>query len=458
MNEGKVLLLKIIESKLKSLAALNKDDLIFEQVNLVELSKQLRNSIDNLALVSDNLIDKVIKDSKYKKDSFKEDITKLRDLLIGKRDYNLQVNFTKQHIDTYEKFMELLDKILEKTVPGIINVEEIEKECNTLMRKIQQKEIINEFKFIESLAEEYNAIDKDANLVKIMKFINEHNLIILKIPKKNGPTLDVQYIRRPRLDDKVKEVLDKLNIEYKSLPNYLLGELKRCNADELYNTYNLVRRNKAEQYGILHFVKKNNNLAKLILLLYATPESVKNVIDAIKDTEGKVNISILKTLVNYALPVFFVKNNAYFKPKNYEFMQNIKILKSIGVNYRSLISKTPLFITMNNEVLEYTLNYIESNHGNKKMIVNKCYKTFALDPSIIIENVETLKRYNVDLPKFFSEGNYTILKVSNLEAKIRYLKSKYSFNTEPLDYELLTKLIIAKVYRESKTSLVIWGD
>lgn len=458
MNEGKVLLLKIIESKQKAMAALNKDDLMFEDINLVKLSKDLYNSIDTLATVSDELIDKIISDNKYRKESFKEDITKLRDMIIGKRDYNLQVNFTKQHIDIYEKFMELLEKLLEKKVPGVINVEQIERECSLLLRKIQQKEIINDFKFIEKLAEDYNPIEKDANLIKIMKFINEHNLIILKVPKKNGPTLDVQYIRRPKLDDRIKEILEKLNINYKSLPNYLLGELKRSDAEELYKTYSLVKKNKAEQYGILHFVKKNNSLAKLILILYSTPDSIKSVIDALKDKDNKVDITSLKMLVNYALPVFFSKRNAYFKPKNYEFVHNIAILKKLGVNYRSLIKKTPLFITMNNEVLVYTLNYIESNGGDKKKIINKCYKMFALDPSIIIENVETLKKYGVDIKAYFAGDNYNLLKVSNLNSKIRYLKQKYSINTDKLDCELLNKLVIAKVYRECKNNAVIWGD
>lgn len=458
MSEGRTLLIKIIESKQRVLATLNKDDLMFDNINLVQLAANLRDSIDTLAGVSDELIDKVIQDNNYKKTSFKDDITKLRDMLIGKRDYNLQINFTKQHIETYEKFIELLEKLLDKKVPGIINVEQIEEECRQLIRKIQQKEIINNFSFIEELANDYNPLEKDSNLIKIMKFVNEHNLIILRIPKKNGPTLDVQYIRRPKLDDKIKDILEKLNIKYKELPNYILGELKRCNPDDLYETFSLVKKNKAEQYGILHFVKKNNSLAKLILILYSTPDSIRSVIDLIKDKDGKVDIPLLKNLVNYALPVFFAKNNAYFKPRNYEFIRNIKTLKSIGVNYRILIKKTPLFIIMNNEVLEYTLDYIEANGGNRKTIINKCYKTFALDPSVLIENVETLKRYGVNMKAYFAQNNYNLLKVCNLDSKIRYLKHKYNYNTDTLDYELLNKLIIAKVYRECQDNAIIWSD
>lgn len=458
MNEGKELLIKIVENKQMSISSLNKEDIIFENVNLVELSKKLHQSMDYISELSDNLIDKVITDSNYKKTSFKKDLYKLRDLLIGKRDYNLQINFTKEQIQVYETFIKLLDEILEKAVPGIVNVEQVEHMCNNLMTQIKHKEIINDFAFIESITQDYNAINKDTNLIKIMKFVNEHNLKILKAAKKNGPLIEVQFVRRPKLDDRVKEILDKLEIEYKELPNYLLGELKRCDVESVYKTFTLVKKNKAEDYGILHLIKKSNVLAKLVLILYASEESVKSVVDSLKNKDGQIDITLLKIVLNYILPAFLVKKNEYFRPKNYEYIHNINLLKSLGVNYKALINKTPLFLISNNEALEYTLNYLESNGANKKTIINRCYKTLVIDPSIIIENVETLKGFNVNMEEYFSGANYNLLKVSNLKAKISFVAIKNNIDVNNLDCELMNKILVGKVYRECLDNRIMWSE
>lgn len=458
MNEGKELLIKIIENKQMSISSLNKEDIIFENVNLVDLSKKLHESIDYISELSDNLIDKIIADSNYKKTSFKKDLYKLRDLLIGKRDYNLKINLSKEQYQIYETLIKLLDEVLEKSVPGIVNVEELEKSCNNLMTQIRHKEIINDFSFIEDITQEYNAINKDANLIKIMKFVNEHNLKILKSSKKNGPILEVQFVRRPKLDNRIKEILDKLEIEYKELPNYLLGELKRCDVESVYKTFSLVKKNKAEDYGILHLIKKSNVLAKLVLILYATEESVKSVVDSLKNKDESIDINLLRVVLNYILPAFLSKKNEYFRPKNYEYTHNINLLKELGVNYKALINKTPLFLISNNEALEYTLNYLESNGANKKTIINRCYKTLVNAPSIIIENVETLKSYGVNMETYFAGANYNLLKVRNLKGKINYLANKNNLDLSTLDCELINKMIVGKVYRECLNNQVMWSE
>ena len=458
MNEGKELLIKIIENKQLSISSLNKEDIIFENINLVELSKKLHESMDYISELSDNLIDKVIIDSNYKKTSFKKDLYKLRDLLIGKRDYNLKINFSKEQEQTYETFTKLLDESLEKSVPGIVNVEQIEKMCNNLMLQIKHNEIINDFNFIESITQEYNAVNKDINLIKIMKYVNEHNLKILKTAKKNGPILEVQFVRRPKLDDRIKEILDKLEVEYKELPNYLLGELKRCDVESVYKTFSLVKKNKAEDYGILHLIKKSNVLAKLVLVLYGTEESVKSVVDSLKNKDGSIDINLLRIVLNYTLPAFLSKKNEYFRPKNYEYIHNINLLKNLGVNYKAMISKTPLFLISNNEALEYTLNYLESNGANKKTIINRCYKTLSIDPSLIIENVETLKGFGVNIEEYFNGINYNLLKVTNLKAKISFIAIKHNLDITTLDCELINKIIVGKVYRECLNNQIMWSE
>lgn len=448
MNEGKGLLIKIVENKLKALASLNNEEVSYNGIDLVELLINVRESIDNLSEVSNEVIDYIIEDNNYNKKNFRTSIIQLRDLLIGKRDYNLQVNFTKDHTKTYETFLELFNNTVETKVPGIISVDEETEKCNTLVSQITRKEIINNFNFIESITAEYNAVDKDANLIKIMKFVNEHNLSILKTPKKNGPLLNINFIFKPKLDDRLMEILDKLDIEYKELPNYLISELKKCDVDSVYETYQTIRKNKAESYGIMHLIKKSNLLAKLIIILYATPESVASVVDSLKKDENTIDISLLKTVLNYTMPALLVKKNEYFKPKNNDFINNINLLKELGVNYKALITKVPLFMIMSNDSLVYTLNYCEGYGANKKTVINRLYKTFAIDPAIIIENIEVLKRYNVDIEEYFKGPNYNLLKVKNLDKKIKYLSVNKNLDTTELNIELLNKMIVGKVYRE----------
>ena len=182
MNEGKGLLLKVINSKLESLENLTSEDIIVSDINLLDLSNRLKESIDNLSELTDEIIDKVIDDNNYsKKNTFRTNIIQLRDLLIGKRDYNLKLNLNKDHMDTYAIFIDLLDQSLENTVPGIVSKEDVEEKCNQLISQITRKEIINNLNFIESITTDYNPVKKDANLNKIMRFVNEHNLLILRM-------------------------------------------------------------------------------------------------------------------------------------------------------------------------------------------------------------------------------------------------------------------------------------
>lgn len=460
MFEGKGLLIKIIDNKLNKLQDLNKDEITYQETNLLELANSLNESIDSLAEVNDELIDKIITDNDYsKKKTFRNNIIQLRDLLIGKRDYNLQVNFNKEHLDTYETFKDLLNTSIEMTSPGIISRDEIEEQCNTLLQQIARKEIINNLEFIETITSEYSAVDKDTNLIKIMKFVNEHNLHILKTPKKNGPLMNINFIFRPKLDERLQEILDKLGIEYKELPNYLVSELKRCDVDSVYETYQTIKKNKAESYGILHLIKKSNVLAKLILILYATPESVKDVVDSVKNKEGVIDITLLKILLNYTLPVFLVKENEYFEPKNINYVENINMLKTLGVNHKALINKTPLFMVVNNEKLTYTLDMCAKYNADKKLIINRLYKTLTLNPAIILENIEVLENYNVDVEEYFKGSNYNLLKTHNLSDKIKYFEKNKNLNTEELNLELLNKMLVGKVYRECVLEVKdIWSE
>lgn len=453
MDGGQELLLSILDAKLKMINEFNKDDIMCNGINLVDLVKSIEKNDDNFANVTNDVIDYVIENISVKNpENFKSNTIKVRDLLIGKKDYNLKVELNTEYKNIINTFVKYLNRILGNILPGVVDISELEKSVNRLKQNILNREIINDFDLIEDLLLEYDKNNYDSNIISVMKFINIHNIGILKTVKKNAPLFDINFIRRPKLDPQVIDILNKLDIDYKELPNYLISELKRCDVEVFTNTYNIIRQNKAEDGGILHLISKENYLAIITILLYANETSIKSVINSIKDSKKAIDINILKILLNNIMTCFLAKNNEFFKPKYEDFIKNMVILRELNINYKSLINKTPLFMITDNKVLEYTLKYLERYGANRKLVINKCYKILAVNPSLLIDNIEVLKNHNIDFKSYFGESNknYSLLKITNLEEKISYiLEHTNKVKTDPLDYELLNKYIVSKIVKET---------
>lgn len=453
MDGGQELLLSILDAKLKMINEFNKDDIMCNGINLVDLVKSIEKNDDNFANVTNDVIDYVIENISVKNpENSKSNTIKVRDLLIGKQDYNLKVELNTEYKNIINTFVKYLNRILGNILPGVVDISELEKSVNRLKQNILNREIINDFDLIEDLLLEYDKNNYDSNIISVMKFINIHNIGILKTVKKNAPLFDINFIRRPKLDPQVIDILNKLDIDYKELPNYLISELKRCDVEVFTNTYNIIRQNKAEDGGILHLISKENYLAIITILLYANETSIKSIINSIKDSKKAVDINILKILLNNIMTCFLAKNNEFFKPKYEDFIKNMVILRELNINYKSLINKTPLFMITDNKVLEYTLKYLERYGANRKLVINKCYKILAVNPSLLIDNIEVLKNHNIDFKSYFGESNknYSLLKITNLEEKISYiLEHTNKVKTDPLDYELLNKYIVSKIVKET---------
>ena len=459
MSEEKKLLYSIIEHKLARVSSLNKDDIIVDNVNLVDLLKSIIASPYSISDMSDIIIEKLATEtSNHNNPNFANDIVNLRDFLSHQRENNLKIELTPAQTKLVNQVIENLKDILENKGTIITNVEEVERQCNDLLRKLKKKELINNFDFIEEITKEYNLVEFDNNMLQIMKYINRHNLAILKTPRKTTAVFDLRYIRRPKLDEKVLEMLDKINVDYKDLPNYLIGELKRADVNKLYETYNLVKKNRAEEYGILHLIKKENFYAKIVLILYSSPESIKGVVDSVKDQDGIIDISLLKIILNNTITAFFNRKNEYFRPRYYDYMSNVLMLKDLGVNYRELIKRDPLFLITDNEVLTYSMNYLEQKGINKRDIVNKCYKNMANDATLIVENVDLLYKYNIDMNAVLKSTNYNILKVSKLGLKLNYIAKKYNIEIKNENLAQINRLLISKIYHESNDDRIVWSD
>ena len=97
MDGGQELLLNILDAKLKTLNEFNKDDVMCNGINLVDLVKSIERNEDNFANVTNDVIDYVIENVSVKNpENFKSNTIKVRDLLIGKRDYNLKVELNTE--------------------------------------------------------------------------------------------------------------------------------------------------------------------------------------------------------------------------------------------------------------------------------------------------------------------------------------------------------------------------
>ena len=455
MNEGRELLINIINNKLDSIKSLENESVIVNDVNVVSLYHEIMIDDDNIYKVTDEIIEYVCANDP----SFKESITKVRDLLVGKKEYNLNVQINEEYLSIIEVFKSLLFETIDASVPGLADAEETKNKLNSLLEKIKNRELINDYELIENIVKDYKPTSYDDNMLQIMLFINNNNLSIMKVDVKE-PDYKVYSYNKNIVNESILEILDKLNIIYDDLPHYVKSELKNTDVENFKENYALVRKNKVEDYGVLHLINKNNILARLALLLYATPDSIKAVVDSVKDSKGIVDIRLMKTIMQYILPAILIKENEFAYPKCKEFLSNMKLLKSLGVNYRTLIIKNPLFMLTNNDILNYNLNYVEDYGANKKTIINKCYKTLSLYPSLIIENMNVLKNHNIDLVDYFSpnNNNYNLLKVRNLDKKINYLMDIYKDKIDFNNYKELTKLVIDYIYESANINSNLWGD
>ena len=152
----------------------------------------------------------------------------------------------------------------------------------------------------------------------------------------------------------------------------MIDELKKKDEVEFAAIYNLIRKNKVEDYGILHLLKKTEKELRVALMLYATQDSVKGVVDSLRDEDGDVNVKLLKFALEHVITIFFDRENPYYRPKYQDYVANITLLKDLGINFKTLITRNPLFLLINNDVLSYTLEYAETQGADKKKLINKC--------------------------------------------------------------------------------------
>ena len=440
MNTSNELLLSIINSRLKELTDKDKIKVYYDDIDLVRLIKGIEENNDNMKYLTDSLIEGIISTSKVRnKEKFISQIKSIRDVFIGKQKYKLKVDFNPKYIKDINTFLALLRDYVEISESGLIDNENYINELKELKEKLFSNELIINFSFIEKMLNDYNSVEFESNLYKVMEYISLHNLNILKTPESILPVVETKSIKTIDEDENIKAVLDKLEIDYKNLSSDLIGGLVTVNHEVFMDNFGLISKNKAENYGILHLFSKENYKAKLVVLLYSDVETIKEVVDLTKDVNGKINVPLLKSICNNVATCFIKNENQRYKPMFENFKKNMEQLKSLEVNYPLLIKNSPLFMVASASDINFALNHLAMMGFDKKQVVNKCYKTLSINPSLIVKNSNILKSKIVDLDMFIKESkNYVLLKIDNLEDKINFLVSQ---KKETTTHKKLTKNI-----------------
>ncbi len=440
MNTSNELLLSIINSRLKELTDKDKIKVYYDDIDLVRLIKGIEENNDNMKYLTDSLIEGIISTSKVRnKEKFISQIKSIRDVFIGKQKYKLKVDFNPKYIKDINTFLALLRDYVEISESGLIDNENYINELKELKEKMFSNELIINFSFIEKMLNDYNSVEFESNLYKVMEYISLHNLNILKTPESILPVVETKSIKTIDEDENIKAVLDKLEIDYKNLSSDLIGGLVTVNHEVFMDNFGLISKNKAENYGILHLFSKENYKAKLVVLLYSDVETIKEVVDLTKDVNGKINVPLLKSICNNVATCFIKNENQRYKPMFENFKKNMEQLKSLEVNYPLLIKNSPLFMVASASDINFALNHLAMMGFDKKQVVNKCYKTLSINPSLIVKNSNILKSKIVDLDMFIKESkNYVLLKIDNLEDKINFLESQ---KKETTTHKKLTKNI-----------------
>lgn len=440
MNTSNELLLSIINSRLKELTDKDKIKVYYDDIDLVRLIKGIEENNDNMKYLTDSLIEGIISTSKVRnKEKFISQIKSIRDVFIGKQKYKLKVDFNPKYIKDINTFLALLRDYVEISESGLIDNENYINELKELKEKMFSNELIINFSFIEKMLNDYNSVEFESNLYKVMEYISLHNLNILKTPESILPVVETKSIKTIDEDENIKAVLDKLEIDYKNLSSDLIGGLVTVNHEVFMDNFGLISKNKAENYGILHLFSKENYKAKLVVLLYSDVETIKEVVDLTKDVNGKINVPLLKSICNNVATCFIKNENQRYKPMFENFKKNMEQLKSLEVNYPLLIKNSPLFMVVSASDINFALNHLAMMGFDKKQVVNKCYKTLSINPSLIVKNSNILKSKIVDLDMFIKESkNYVLLKIDNLEDKINFLVSQ---KKETTTHKKLTKNI-----------------
>lgn len=418
--DGKVILLESISKKIDDIKQIKEEPYIKYNIDMIDLLNKIDNSADNLSFVSDELIDYLM----YKPKEVKE----LRDLFVGKKDYAVNFKLNDDHRKLFASFREKLKDDIEVNVKNYKDLKNKDR-LEDLLKEINLDSLINDYDLITDIVKEYDQLNFDKNMISVMEFVVKHNegiynSILIEVPEININLVD------KRLDKKIIEILTELKIE--TVNPIIMDLLYDVDVDEFVNNYEVIKKNKVEQYGILHLINKKNSTSILSLLCLSDEDVIKSVVDSVNK-----KASLVKILLNNTISIFFSKYNKYFTCNHDNYIKILKYFDTNEISIEDIIIKNPLFLLTNAEILFYVLSCLSTYDIKPKKIISKCYKVLSYNPMIILKNIEVLQKYDLDLNDYLNKSNYNLLKVENLQSKLNKVLKDHKYKTYDDIYEIL---------------------
>ena len=451
MNKGKELLIDIVLSYQDKLSMMDDNSILISDIDIIDLYKRIKSDKFYLGNVSNELIDEIISINKYKSHFiFIKKLYQLRDLYLDKINGN-EIKDKDDSTKILSTFLELLDNIIEKD-EGYIQKEQTIIRLNNLISAIKYNEIINDQELIEVIVKEYDELKFDTNMLDIMGYVSRHNINILS-SKTLEDTINISgELKLSELDEDVKDVLNKVEINYNELSIDYKLLIKNTPKEHIINIYELIKHNKVEDYGILHLIDRKSDESKLLILLLSNINIIKEIVDLFRDNNNDIDIKSLKIVINTLLPVFINKDNSFYNPLYNNFISNIKLFNSLNINVSGLLKKCPIIFIVEPDKLNNLLNILNNKYKvDKKKVINKLYKTMSLDIDLVLTNIDILKKY-LDVEKYLKGDNYNLLKVIDLDKKINIIKNKYDMTK----VEEINNNLVKEIY--DNRNLYVWGD
>ncbi|MBQ3021536.1 MAG: hypothetical protein IJD92_04875 [Bacilli bacterium] len=338
------------------------------------------------------------------------------------------------------------------------------KKINNLLDVINDKRYIVDFKLIEELIRKYETSDIDSILYDIMLNVNRYNNYLMnKNVKYADPILD-KDIEFEEFDVDSVDISDILkSLEINELDKDLEYDLKKYirNEDNKKKLVDFASRLKTNDDGevsqervVYDRLGDKNNL--ISILMYSDINLVRAVINKLND----IGVSVLKVLNN--LPSIFIAVSdgkaKYGVPANYDkFMGNIATLESYGVDIKTIINSCPNYLINDVNKNKEDLKKLDNMGIKVKNILENVVKIFSINPQVIINNIEVLNKYGIELTDDDNNYGYRILGMQYLDKKIEYLISNNIWtqdNNKMLDnIDLLYGLLIKLSYMNWKNNL-----
>lgn len=367
--------IKNYQQKIKEIESTNNSSLTKYQQEIEKLKDS-----NNLVLIDSSIIKKIISDLDYineeNKNSLYEFINTLKILLTLNSNNNTSFEITKEQLNHYQNFLNLITKTKEKqketrtkNLKDIGKITNLSNQYRSLLGLLEDKEnltFITDLDLLATLFKEQNINETEKR--EILLWIMKYNQKIYN----SSLTTNFKKVHLKRLNiEDVKEVFQKHNYDFLTLP-----ELQRehiLNYGTLSNIEDLLTL--LEKYHFKKFDLKRDSLKLTTILINCDKLTFSSIVEFSKEKGLTANdlLQILPVLIGQTKnkkhfskkdehPEKTKESVPFISGKSTDYIKNIEFLESLGFNISYVYKKCKELLLTNNSRLQN--NYKEfKNYG-----------------------------------------------------------------------------------------------